>query len=197
MPTSFDFEAAIRQAMAAAGLDEEVAERAAAEVLARLVAPDAMAAVAEVVHDVILGPIGVNEHAALDGIEQRLGSGDEAALIAAAIADALDRPPTPLPADQVLAGQVLALEYKDWSFDLVLQAGRPAVRVTAPLENAYRPGELFTRSKTVPIRHAAAEAALQAVLWIEEHEARERLRAKGRTVLSPHAPPPYPTRQVG
>ena len=186
MPTSFDFRAAVRQALDTAVADPPTA------VVDRLAQPDALAAIAEIVHD-MLTLIFLNGFAAAEGLEELLGSRDQADVITAAIAGALrGSAGGTLPPDEVLAARVQALAYKDWRFDLVRRGEHRAIRVVAPLPNAYRPERTFTTSRTVTITRSVEEAALQAVLWIEEHEARERLSLRGKRVLSPHDLAPYP-----
>lgn len=186
MPTSFDFRAAVAQV-----LDLDPEDHASA-VLARLQEPDVLAALAEVVHDMLVGPIEANRMSGLEDLEPLMDSRQQAEVIAAAVAAALGRRRLELPSPQVLAAAVDALAYKDWSFSLVQSWGRPAVRVVATVENAYRSEVSFTTSRTVTIERGVAEAALQAVLWIEEHEARERLTLGGHRVLNPHEPPRFP-----
>lgn len=182
MPTAFDFVAAVKQALT----DE--CSGAAEAVLERLTAPDALAAVSEIVHDMLVGPVGLKRMAAVEGVEEPLNSREEAGLVTTALAQHLCRRSEPLPPDEVLAAQVQALSYKDWRFSFVRRGDERSVRVLATVENAYRPDSSFSTSRTVTIERTVSEAALHAVLSIEEHEARERLFLHGKRVLSPHDP---------
>ena len=188
MPTSFDFGAAIAEVLSSLVDDRDVRDA----VLERLVEPDGLAAISETVHDMLVGPIEANRMGSADGISAPLTSREQAEIITAAIAEGLRPHAGSLPSEQVLAGQVAKLQYKDWRFELIKIGGHPAVRVVATVENAYKPEATFTTSRPVLVKTSVAEAALQAVLSIEEHEARERLSLGGRRVVSPHDPGPLP-----
>jgi hypothetical protein len=101
-----------------------------------------------------------------------------------------------------LVGKVLfRVRYKPgWRFEpAVLPDGTAAVRVVADLEDQRHPGEPFWTSRVAPLAATGKEpltgvvldAALRAVLAIEEHEARERLRLEpdGCRPLDPHELP--------
>jgi hypothetical protein len=93
------------------------------------------------------------------------------------------------------------LRYKPgWTFEpAVLPDGTVAVRVVADLEDRLHPGRTFRTSRAAPLRIAGgqppgevvADAALRAVLSIEEHEIREQLLLDGRRSqpLDPHQLP--------
>jgi hypothetical protein len=98
-----------------------------------------------------------------------------------------------------LVGKVLAgLRYKPgWTFEpAVLPDGTVAVRVIADLADHYKPEKTFRTSRVAPLRvsgnqtpgEVVVDAALRAVLSIEEHEIKERLRIDGRRTLpiDPH-----------
>jgi hypothetical protein len=108
--------------------------------------------------------------------------------------------PAKLPPD--LVAKVLGgLRYKPgWTFEpAVLPDGTVAVRVVADLEDRLHPGRTFRTSRAAPLRIAGgqppgevvADAALRAVLSIEEHEIREQLLLDGRRSqpLDPHQLP--------
>ena len=108
--------------------------------------------------------------------------------------------PATLPVDQV-ATVLAGLRYKPgWTFEpAVLPDGTVAVRVVADLEDHVHPGRSFRTSRSAPLRvtgnqspgEVVADAALRAVLSIEEHEIRERLILDGRRAqpLDPHTLP--------
>lgn len=108
--------------------------------------------------------------------------------------------PARLPVE--LVGKVLAgLRYKPgWRFEpAVLPDGTVAVRVVADLEDHVHPGRTFRTSRSAPLRvtggeppaEAVVDAALRAVLSIEEHEIREQLilDASRSQPLDPHTLP--------
>lgn len=76
--------------------------------------------------------------------------------------------------------------YKDWRFDVVRNGDRIGVRVTATVPNAVKAGSTFTTSRTTVIADDVLEAAFRAIMQLEEHEARERLRVGGARPLNPH-----------
>ncbi|MCA1832854.1 MAG: hypothetical protein LC750_09040 [Actinobacteria bacterium] len=99
---------------------------------------------------------------------------------------------TEIPAEKI-AAIVARLAYKDWSFSAVkLPDGTVGVRVVAPLQDRKGTGRLFRRSRVAiaasgaTLETAVAEAAFQAIMAIEEHEAREELRLGERRPLNPH-----------
>ena len=108
--------------------------------------------------------------------------------------------PARLPVELV-AKVLTGLRYKPgWSFEpAVLPDGTVAVRAVADLEDHLHPGRTFRTSRAAPLRVAAGqtpgdvvvEAALRAVLSIEEHEIREQLVLDGKRSqpLDPHALP--------
>lgn len=184
MPSAFCFRNAVAEVTGDVGMADTVMDR--------LIQPDALAALAETVHDMIVGPILANDLGYREGVDDRMGSRDEAAVIVSAIANAFRPGDVALPPPDVLRRQVDALRYKDWCFDLTSSGGRPAVRVLAIVENAYDSTRTVTTSRVVPIDRTVVEAALHGVLSLEEHEARERLSLDGQRVLSPHIPPADP-----
>jgi hypothetical protein len=89
-----------------------------------------------------------------------------------------------------------------------LGEGTAAVQVAADLEGHLHPGRTFRISRSAPLRvtgnqtpgEVVVEAALRAVLSIEEHEIREQLVVGGRRSqpLDPHQfPTPTNTRPNG
>ena len=108
--------------------------------------------------------------------------------------------PAGLPVELV-AKVLTGLRYKaGWSFEpAVLPDGTVAVRAVADLEDHLHPGRTFRTSRAAPLRVAdgqtpgdvVVEAALRAVLSIEEHEKREQLvlDTHRSQPLDPHALP--------
>lgn len=104
-------------------------------------------------------------------------------------------------APQLVAKVLAGLRYKPgWAFEpAVLPDGTVAVRVVADLEDHLHPGRTFRTSRAAPLRVAdgqspgqvVVDAALRAVLSIEEHEIREQLVLDGRRAqpLDPHQLP--------
>ena len=104
-------------------------------------------------------------------------------------------------APQLVAKVLARLRYKPgWTFEpAVLPDGTVAVRAVADLEDHVHPGRTFRTSRAAPLRVAegqtpgdvVVEAALRAVLSIEEHEIREQLVLDGKRTLpvDPHALP--------
>ena len=92
------------------------------------------------------------------------------------------------PVDEAAATRAIAdLTYKDWELSLVkLTTGQLAVRVVAHNPDVGDPTRTFTSSRTVIIRRSVEEAAFRGVMEIEEHEAAERFRRRGRRVMSIH-----------
>ena len=93
-------------------------------------------------------------------------------------------------APQLVAKVLTGLRYKPgWSFEpAVLPDGTVAVRAIADLEDHLHPGRTFRTSRSAPLRvsgsqtpaEVVVDAALRAVLSIEEHEIREQLVLDGR-----------------
>jgi hypothetical protein len=104
-------------------------------------------------------------------------------------------------APQLVAKVLTGLRYKPgWSFEpAVLPDGTVAVRAIADLEDHLHPGRTFRTSRSAPLRvsgsqtpgEVVVDAALRAVLSIEEHEIREQLVLDGKRSqpLDPHALP--------
>ena len=101
-----------------------------------------------------------------------------------------------------LVAKVLGgLRYKPgWSFEpAVLPDGTVTVRAIADLEDHLHPGRTFRTSRSAPLRVSGSQtpaavvvdAALRAVLSIEEHEIREQLvlDSKRSQPLDPHQLP--------
>jgi hypothetical protein len=85
-----------------------------------------------------------------------------------------------------------------WAFEAtVLPDGNTGVLVVAELEDIQRPGRVFRTSRAIPLVasgdtspvRVVLEGVLRGVMAIEEHEARERLRYKGRRPLDLHLLP--------
>ena len=108
--------------------------------------------------------------------------------------------PAALLLDQV-AKVLGGLRYKPgWRFEpALLPDGTVAVKVIADLSDHVHPGRTFRTSRSAPLRVTAdqspgevvVDAALRAVLSIEEHEIREQLTLDGRRAqpLDPHTLP--------
>lgn len=104
-------------------------------------------------------------------------------------------------APELVARVLGGLRYKPgWSFEpAVLPDGTVAVRAIADLEDHLHPGRTFRTSRAAPLRVAdgqspgqvVVDAALRAVLSIEEHEIREQLVLDGKRSqpLDPHSLP--------
>jgi hypothetical protein len=104
-------------------------------------------------------------------------------------------------ASQLVAKVLGGLRYKPgWSFEpAVLPDGTVAVRAIADLEDHLHPGRTFRTSRSAPLRvsgsqtpaEVVVDAALRAVLSIEEHEIREQLVLDGKRSqpLDPHTLP--------
>lgn len=168
----------------------------ASAVVERLVAPDFLSALQEVVHDMLCVLSAQAQTATELGLDH-LDSREQADLIVSGIAALLDPAKAPAVPDAALAAEVAAISYRDWTFSLVLLPdGRRAVKMVAALEDA-RGGDRppFVTSRTVAIRGSVAEAALRAILSLEEHEARERFQVRGKVMLNPHDPPRPPARR--
>lgn len=108
-----------------------------------------------------------------------------------------------VPADEV-AEVLRQVQYKDWSFEAVrLPDGTVGAKVIAPLRDHRQPGRLFRTSRVAPagtrgsVQRRVLEAALRAIMSIEEHEAREELRLGPEQPLDPHVlPPPTNRRKI-
>lgn len=170
-------------------LEELVDPETAQLVLERLAADDVRNAVTERLHAAESAAVA----AWLERPDLYSDPGDSrtAAEIAAAAVMSLiaPSPPAPTPPVPQVAAKVLQLTYKDWAFKLVrLPSGDMAIRVTAPLDDSYHPGNPFCTTRTAVIRGAdVVSAAYRAILQIEEHEIRERLSLGGQPILDPHS----------
>jgi hypothetical protein len=109
--------------------------------------------------------------------------------------------PAKLP-PELVAKVLSGLRYKPgWTFEpAVMPDGTVAVRAIADLEDHLHPGRTFRTSRSAPLELTKAgqppgevvtDAALRAVLSIEEHEIREQLLLDGRRSqpLDPHTLP--------
>ena len=104
-------------------------------------------------------------------------------------------------APELVAKVLTGLRYKPgWTFEAaVLPDGTVAVKAIADLPDHIHPGRTFRTSRSAPLRVAGQrtpgdvvmDAALRAVLSIEEHEIREQLLLDGKRSqpLDPHALP--------
>lgn len=104
-------------------------------------------------------------------------------------------------APELVAKVLTGLRYKPgWSFEpAVLPDGTVAVRTIAALSDHLHPGRTFRTSRSAPLRvsgsqtpgEVVVDAALRAVLSIEEHEIREQLTLDGKRSqpLDPHTLP--------
>jgi hypothetical protein len=111
-------------------------------------------------------------------------------------------------APELVAKVLAGLRYKPrWTFEpAVLPDGTVAVKAIADLEDHVHPGRTFRTSRSAPLRvtgsqspgEVVVDAALRAVLSIEEHEIREQLILDGKRPqpLDPHTLP-APTNTTG
>lgn len=126
-----------------------------------------------------------------DDLYEHPGESQVSARIAAtAVARALSaqpKPPTLHLTPAQAEGLVRAIRYRGWSFRLVrLGDGTFGVRATAETEDVHRAGTPFTVSRMAPVRTDVLEAAFNAAMAIEHHEARERFTVAGRRPFDPH-----------
>lgn len=89
-----------------------------------------------------------------------------------------------------LIAAIERVEYKDWTFNVVIDTatGAPALQITfedptqTPTTQYCRKWLLYkTMNDSEAVRTAWA-----AVLQAEEHEARERFKYRGRRIMGPH-----------
>lgn len=102
----------------------------------------------------------------------------------------------PFLSDDAIAAEVSRFTYRPgWTLSTFVDRWEGIVfRVTAMVDNAYRPGgdrtELRINSRMPPMRDV--EALHEWILWrmmqIEIHECREFLRLDGRMLVDPHDP---------
>lgn len=89
---------------------------------------------------------------------------------------------------EAVARALDSVSYKDVEFEAVaLPDGRLGVRATARRPNTYRPTDLKTVSRIVPLMGGdPARTAFAAALRIEEHEAAELFTVGDRRSFDPH-----------
>jgi hypothetical protein len=186
----------IRTTTAVDAIAEVLAERAssaprevARAVVTRLLAPDILDAMGDALHDALTSA----HDAAIErpDLFESPGNSRVAAEVAVgAIVDVLDQPEVDQQPPERLAPLIAGLSYRDgWRFRMIrLPDGRSAVSVRAAIDDTYHPGSPFETTRIAAIHgNDVVGAAYRAVMQIEGHEARERLRLHGRAVLDPHS----------
>jgi hypothetical protein len=178
----------IGAAMQGAGVAADVAERAAAAVVARLEQPDVCAYLADAVAKQLDAATTAHQERP-DLYDDAWGPHVAAQLAVGVVLDCLDPHGPEHDVDPREAGaRLAALRYEGWDFALIRWGPDSfAVRVQGHVPDIDSPDRRFTKTNWVPIRKGRVDLALlQALLHIEEHELRERLSRLGWRTLNPH-----------
>lgn len=113
-----------------------------------------------------------------------------AATAAARALTAGSKPPAQHLTPRQAEALIRAVRYRGWSFELVgLSDGTFGVAATADTTDVHKAGKPFTVNRVAPVHSDVLQAAFNAAMAIEYHEARERFTVAGRRLFDPHEDP--------